>query len=482
MTDQAQRELDRAFDPEHFRREGHALVDAIAEHLSAAVAAEGPVLAGRTPEDLAVWLDEAETDDLASFLGAVGESSNRLHHPGYIGHQVATVMPEAALVEAFNALLNNGMAVYEMGQVQTVAERAVLRTLARWIGFDLEGGQPDGVLTHGGSIGNLTALLAARQAKAAGEDVWQDGMREPLAVLVSEQAHYCIQRAVQVMGCGAAGAVPVETDEAYRMRTDRLEAAYERAHAAGRRVIAVVASSCTTSTGSFDDLERVAEFCAARQLWMHVDGAHGASLLLSGRYRECLRGIERADSVVWDLHKLMMLPALSTAVVFRDGRAGAGAFAQRAAYLFADGDEGDHDVGKRTLECTKRAMGLTAWTMLRRFGAATFEAFVDRVIDRAQDFARCVVAADDFELAVEPACNIVCFRIRPAGLEGAELNRHQERVRAAVLDAGRYYIVSTRLRDEAVWLRITVMNPATTPEVLAALLDEVRLHSRRFCG
>lgn len=464
-----------AFDPAEFRATGHGLVDILADYLERAQRGDAmPVLPTVDPDELLAQVSgefpEDPTDDFLGLLRQLVDRSNHLHHPGYIGHQVATVLPQAALAELTHALLNNGMAVYEMGQLQTVMERRVIEFFARAFGWDDSAG---GVMTHGGSLGNLTALLAARQSKS-GHDVWTEGQREACAVLVSDQAHYCVARAVQVMGWGADGAIRVATDERFHVRRDALERGMEAAAARGRRVLAVVASSCSTATGSFDPLEEVADFCAEHDLWLHVDGAHGAPLVLSATHAHKLAGIERADSVVCDLHKLMSMPALVTAVLFRDGRKSHEAFAQEASYLFRDADPEREwfDVGRRTLECTKRAMGATAYILLRSLGTRCFREHVDRLVGLATTFAGLVRDAADFELACEPEANIVCFRHTPTGFAG-DLDALQGRVRTRVLEAGAFYIVQTALRG-AKWLRVTVMNPMTDEARLVALLEEVR--------
>ena len=463
-----------AHDPEAFRAAGHRLIDGLTEHLIRARAREGRAISAVPPQQL---LEEIPAElpvdgggDLVERLLEVARRSTSVHHPGYVGHQVSTPLPQAALAELTGALVNNGMAVYEMGQVHTVMERHVIEWMCSVLGFGAGAG---GVLTHGGSLGNLTALLAARQAKA-GHDIWSEGASEPLALLVSDQAHYCVDRAARIMGWGAGGAVAVPTDDRFRLRIDALGECLRRARSQGRRVLAVVASSCSTASGSFDPLEEIADFCAANDLWLHVDGAHGASFALSDRTADRLRGIERADSVVWDLHKLMALPSLNTAVLFREGQRSYEAFAQEASYLFDDVEPSEEwfNVGRRTMECTKRALSVTAYTMLETYGTAHFGRHVERLLDLTQHLTGLVEAAPDFELAVEPEANILCFRHVPAATSGG-LDELQARIRRRVLDGGRYYLVQARLRG-ALWLRTTLMNPHTTEADLAGLLDEIR--------
>ncbi len=466
-----------AYDPSAFLEQGGRVVAQLASYLERAYAGEMPVLTPRDPNELLGELApignvEPAPGEFERLLGEVIANANHVHHPGFIGHQVSAPLPVSVLADMSSALLSNGMAIYEMGQLHTAMERRVLQWLSSQIGFTAKS---DGVLTHGGSLGNLTALLAARQAKA-GYDVWTEGQRDPMAVLVSDQAHYCVARAVQCMGWGAKGAATVPTDDRFRLRPEALEETMRRAQDDGRQVLAVVASSCSTAAGSFDPLDEIADFCEAHDLWLHVDGAHGASLALSERYGQVLRGIDRADSVTWDLHKLLALPALNTAVLFKDGQRSYEAFAQEASYLFEDhGRDEWYQVGQRTMECTKRGLSVVAYTMLQSVGTRFFQANVERLVEVAHFMADEVEAAEDFELATYPDANILCFRHLPSGdpLGPAELDAHQVRLRHALIESGSAYITQAKLRG-SVWLRTSFQNPLTSRETVAQLLQDLR--------
>jgi L-2,4-diaminobutyrate decarboxylase len=466
--------IDAALDPARLRRDGHALIDLLTDALERWARGEGPVLPWREPADqVRAWQLPAAPegpDALLPLITEVVRASHGLHHPRYLGHQVSAPYPAAALADLVSALLNNGGAVYEMGPVSTAMEQVMVGALAGTLGLPAG---TTGVFTSGGSLGNLTALLAARQARA-GFDVWREGVRggPPLALLTGAQAHYSVARAAAIMGLGDDAVVRVPVDERFRLRAEAVPAVLADLRARGRRPLALVASACSTATGAFDPLEPLAELCARESLWLHVDGAHGASLALSSRpeRRALLAGIARADSVVWDAHKLLGVPALCTAVLFRDAAAGRAAFAQEASYLFADGGPPWWDVGGRTLECTKLMMVLKLYVLWRTLGPAALGEHVDRLCDLAARFAARLEAARDFELATPPDCDIVCFRYTGAG--GA-LDDVQARVRAALLASGRFYVVQTRL-PRGLFLRVTIINPRTSDADLAALLDEIR--------
>ena len=480
MTD-FRRRVAAAYDVETFRREGHRLVDTLAGYLTGAERGEGPVLPWAAPavnvDRFAAAFPEEPSGDFADLIARVLSGSNHLHHPRYVGHQVTAPVPLAALCDAISSLLNNGMAVYEMGPVSTAMERNVLRWMAARLGLPES---TDGVLTSGGSLGNLTALLAARQAKA-GYDAWNEGAHKgpPLTVLVAKTAHYCVARATRIMGWGEGGVTPVAVDERFRLRPESLDAAFKTATLAGRKVIAVVASAGSTATGAFDPLEPVADFCERHGLWFHVDGAHGASAVLSPTYRHLVRGIDRADSVVWDAHKGLLMPALVTAVLFRDGARSFEAFAQEASYLFhGEAERPWSDVALRTMECTKEMMALKVYACLAVLGTRLFSDAVTESYDQARRFAQRLSAASDFEVAVPPDCNILCFRHTPSHVPPEEWDALQARLRERLVTRGDFYLVQTKL-PRGVYLRVTLINPLTTDADLEGLMEALRAAARR---
>jgi L-2,4-diaminobutyrate decarboxylase len=163
------------------------------------------------------------------------------------------------------------------------------------------------------------------------------------------------------------------------------------------------------------------EFCREKGVWFHIDGAHGASALFSEKYRSLTEGIELASSLVWDMHKMLFAPSLVTAVLFRHREDNYSAFSQEASYLFARRpEEAGFDIALRTLECTKRTMGIKLWLALRVHGAKTIGQLVTKTFDLAREFAVLLKAQPDFELATEPASNILCFRHVTAALKALD--------------------------------------------------------------
>ncbi|MBK8490808.1 MAG: aminotransferase class V-fold PLP-dependent enzyme [Saprospirales bacterium] len=459
--------LQQAFDPEAFRRQGHVLIDRLADYLQDQLSGTAPqVIPWQEPhvqrDFWQEWLEEPGKQP--DFFQTVLDRSIHLHHPRYMGHQVNPPAPIAALAGLVSDLLNNGMAVYEMGMTSTAMEALVVRTVTAAYGWGDEAG---GHLTSGGTLANLTALLAARRAKSPG-DIWVDGSAEQLALMVSEEAHYCIDRSVRIMGWGSEGIIKVPADAQYRMRTDMLETLLEEETRKGKRIIAVVASACSTSTGSYDDLEVIAAFCRAHDLWMHVDGAHGAAAVFSPQYKHLVKGIEKADSVAMDFHKMLLVPGLATGLFFRERSHSFHTFSPEAVYLFQKAGEEDwYNTAKRTFECTKLMMSLKVFTLLQTYGVALWDEYVTHCYDLGQVFARIIHQHPNWELAAEPQSNIVCFRYLGKGEE--ELNALNARLRKKLVEEGKFYIVQTVLRGQT-WLRVTLVNPGTKEEDLETLL------------
>ncbi len=464
--------LKQVYSPEQFRQQAHELVDALANYLDdMAHGKETKAIPYQLPEDnLAFWendFKEGITENPTHFFKTILEKNTRLHHPRYMGHQVGVVAPLAATTNMLTALMNNGMAVYEMGLAANPLEKIVSDVLARRIGWTAN---YDGLLTSGGTLANLTALLSAR---AKHTTVWEEGSTEKLAVMVSEEAHYCIDRAARIMGLGNEGIIKIPVNENFQMRTELLDAAYENAIAKGIKVIAVVGSCCSTATGSYDDLIAIGAFAKKHQIWFHADGAHGAAVLFSEKYKHLVKGIELADSVVIDWHKMLMVPALATALLFKDENDAYQTFHQKAQYLWSNQSSKDwFNSGKRTFECTKYMMPIKIYALLKTYGEQIFTDYVNYLYDLGKHFATLIIANKNFELAVAPESNIVCFRYLPN--DHNTINQVNHSIRQQLLEDGKFYIVQTTIKEQ-VYLRVSLMNPLTTTTDLKELLDEIEM-------
>lgn len=461
--------------PDHFRIQASAAINFFAEQITSMQRMETEKTIPN-PDKGAIrkkYLDLLKTGfpvDQNEILKDLFNNSIHLHDPRYMGHQVPPPYFGNMVADWSTSVLNNGTAVSEMGQFGVAVEQAVIDFLLEKFGM----GKGGGVLTSGGSLGNLTAMLAMRENRAGGS--WNEGGSD-YAVLVSAESHYSVDRAAKIMGWGVEGLISVPCRPDHTIDPGQLSAALEKGSKKNKRIIGLIANSCSTSTGTFDDLRVLGKFAHDHKLWFHVDAAHGGPMIFSDKHRNRLDGMELADSVVFDFHKLLHTPSLVTAVLFRDKADSFSSFDQDVKYLWReDGHKEDLDfeIGKRTLECTRDTMGLKAINSLLIGGTAFVEQHIDHLMDLTELFARIVSESEDFELALNPQTNIVCYRYLGSKKEDhARAKRIQYQIRNKLVEEGRYYIVKTEIHGET-WLRSCLMNPLTREENIQGLLAEIR--------
>lgn len=490
---QARARIVAAYDPAALAAAGESLVATLAEHFRNAQAGDAKALNWQNPAELVrhaacglAFPQRANPTDHSELAARVSELAREclahgqnLHHPHYVGHQVPASMPLAALFDFLGAATNQVMAIYEMGPWATAVEHALLAAVGERLGF--APGNFAGLITSGGSLANLTGLLTARNVMLG--DSWSGGLasRRPAPVLVTHaDAHYSVARSAGILGLGTDRIVRAAIDSRRRMDANRLDEQLADLRARGVPIVAVSACACATPTGAFDPLADVANVCRRHEVWLHVDAAHGGAAAFSSRHRHLLDGIEQADSVVCDAHKMMFVPALCALLFYRNREHRFAAFHQDAPYLYdpAAPELAEYDSGLATIECTKRAAAFGLWGVWSLFGPELFEDLVDVTFDLGRQFYEMLRDAKDFEPLHEPQCNIVAFRHLPNELRDAsdeEIDRYQLRLRRAVIESGEYYLVQTRIDDRSV-LRVTIINPLTTVDDLRGLLECLRRH------
>lgn len=471
--------------------------DQIARYLGECLAEDAATLPSKSPQALyelaaAMLASSGDANDAAEPMGRFGAAArlfldhcHRVHSPKDMGHQVSPSLPVAAAFDALASFTNQGLAVAEMGPFAAATERVLIDRLAAKIGW---GGCAErrygGIVTGGGTIANLTAILAARNAR------YRTGFSEGMtgasatalrpALITSADSHYSIARAAGILGIGTDNVLKAPIDARRRVNAAAVERTLARAQDEGLDVFCIVASACTTATGSFDDIAGIADVARRYGIWLHVDGAHGASMLFSPRHAGKLRGIDQADSITWDAHKMMHVPSLATFLLYRDAARSFLPFEQEAPYLFRTG-EGEEDAayidaGLRTLECTKRGLALGAWGLWAVYGEGIFREIVETTVATTRAFYETLLAAPDFAPVHEPECNILCFRHIPPALTSAAPERVsalQAQLRQALMRDGEFYLSLTKI-DGVYALRTSVMNPLTTPLHHAALLAKLR--------
>lgn len=460
--------LEQVFNSSNFRKTGHNLVEMLAAYLDTSLhpAAEEKVIKYTDPEDEYLFWQNLDYTEPELILQTIIDRSIKIHHPRFMGHQVSAPAPLAALAAFEGALLNNGGAVFEMGQASCALERYIIDVFKPYFGFNEAS---DGFFTSGGTIANLTALLCAR-ASRSGHDVWIDGTDTRYAFMVSEEAHYCIDRAVRIMGWGSAGIITVPVDSNFRMRADLLRERYDEAVNNGIVILGVVGSAPSTATGMYDNLSDIGTFCREFNLWFHIDAVHGGPAVFSDKYKALMEGCAMADSITVDAHKMMMVPGLTTMLFFKNASDSYRTFAQKAHYLWNSDDAEWYNYGKRTMECTKLMMSIRVYLMLKTYGISVFGTFIDKCYDLAQEFYQLIQHNKSLECAVKPDSNIVCFRY--IAENQALIDHVNSAIRSRILSDGKFYIVQTKVKGD-MYLRTTLISPFTTKDDLEALIHEV---------
>jgi L-2,4-diaminobutyrate decarboxylase len=454
----------------------HAAEDALVPYLRASRLGEGraiaqpPVAEIVDALDLRRWIADGgmQAPQLTTFLNAYLQRSARIHDPRSLAHQVAVPDVPAAIADLIHGITNNPMAIYEMGPAAAAIEVEVVDWMLTKVGFDPASG--GGVLTHGGSLANLTALLAARAHAAP--DAWDNGAPHDLAILAPPSAHYSIARAAGILGLGENAIVDLPVDELGRIIPERIGEAVDQARALGRRPFVLVAAACATATGLHDDLHAAADACAHHGLWLHVDAAHGASALLSDTHRHLLAGIERADSLIWDAHKLLQVSGLCAAVLVRNEATLDRAFHQEASYLFYDRETEGVDLLSRAVECTKAELGLKLFLQLAARGESGLGEDVAARYALTRRAHALIAARPGFSCPYEPETNILCFRY-------GDDDELQLTLRERLMADGEAHLSSATVGGRR-YLRFTITAPATTETTIAGVLDHIENAAREL--
>jgi glutamate/tyrosine decarboxylase-like PLP-dependent enzyme len=330
-------------------------------------------------------------------------------HPRFWGWVMGNGTAEGMLAEMLAAGMNPNVGGFD--DSATLVEEQVIGWMAELMGMPAGA---SGLLTTGGTMANLIGLAVGRHARA-GFDLRAEGLQAGplLRVYCSTETHSWLKKAMELMGMGRAGLCAIGVDSGYRMKVEELRQAIATDRAAGARPVCVVATAGTVNTGATDDLESIADLCAEEGLWFHVDGAFGAPAYWSQTLRSRVSGIERADSLAFDLHKWAYMPYDIGCVLVRDAKAHTAAFATGASYLTAmerGPAAGGLRFADRGIELSRGFRALKAWMSLKALGVDAITAVVEQNVEQAGYLASLIERSQKLELAAEVPLNIVCFQ------------------------------------------------------------------------
>jgi glutamate/tyrosine decarboxylase-like PLP-dependent enzyme len=364
-------------------------------------------------------------------------------------------------------LSNTSMYTYELAPLATLIEQTIISRVGEIIGFPQSGGS----LTTGGSNGNMLGILCARQAMIPTSTHNGFDGRE-MVIFVSEEAHYSVLMAANVLGIGHRNVIKVSCDDDGRMKPSSLEDEIIFAKKEGRTPFCVVATAGTTVRGAFDPIRELADIAHREGLWYHIDAAWGGSCLFSNELNSLMSGCELADSICWDAHKMLGMPLICSLFILKDksilGRVCA--HGESAHYLFHSDSE-EVDLGRYSLQCGRRNDALKLWLAWREKGDAGWAKIVENYFSLANHLEQRVNQEASLTMMSSRQWTNVCFRFDPQQ-ENVDLNALNVEIRDRIMKGGKFMFSRANIGDDVI-LRLVISNPKVTEQSLDALADEI---------
>ncbi|MDQ6828325.1 MAG: pyridoxal-dependent decarboxylase [Gemmatimonadota bacterium] len=467
-------------DPEILRSALHSAADWVADYI--AHPERHAVLSRAEPGDLRGALP-ARAPAGAEPLQRIMDDFERLvlpgithwNHPGFFAYFSVSASAPGILAELLTAALNVNAMLWKTSPAATELEEVALGWLRDMLGLPSEW---FGVITDTASISTLLALAAAREA-STDLAIRERGMagRADLPVLrmyASDQAHSSVDKAAITLGLGRENVIRLPSDEAFRMRADALASAGDEDRAAGRRPLAVVATTGTTSTTSVDPVRAIAEICRRERMWLHVDAAYGGAAAVAPEMRWVLDGAELADSLVVNPHKWLFTPIDCSALYVKDGATLKRAFSLIPDYLVTARQGEVIDYMDYGVQLGHRFRALKLWMVIRAFGAEGIASRVRAHCAIARELAQWIAAEPGWRVVAPVPLSVVCFRCVPdEGMSAREVDALNESIMHRVNASGEAYLSHTKLNGAFV-LRLAIGNIRTERSHVARAWDLLR--------
>jgi len=393
-------------------------------------------------------------------------------HPRFWGWVMGNGSPLAMLAD----MLASGINLNQGGgnQVGSLVESQVIAWFKELFGFPEEA---SGLLVSGGSMANLVGLTVARYTHA-GFDLRKEGLygsKKRMMVYASKEVHNCVNKSLDLLGLGSDSLRLIEVNDNYGINVASLRAQIHSDRKAGMQPFCVVGNAVTVNTGACDNIDALADLCAEEKLWFHVDGAIGAMLELSDKYRHIVKGMERADSIAFDLHKWLYIPYEAGCTLVRNRDHHYRAFSLQAAYLqhekrgLSAGDTWFSDYG---IELSRGFKALKIWMSLKEHGYKKFGRMVTQNIEQVQYLKSLVLAHDELELTAPAPLNILCFRFIGKNKKEADLNALNKELLLQLHESGVALPSYTTLNGKYS-LRVANTNHRTVKKDFDLLIDKV---------
>ena len=440
MTDEGVRE--ETLDPENWTEItgiGHRMLDDVMNDL--ATIRERPVWQ-RIPAEARESLNVAvprKPQDLESVYAEYRKNvepyglGNR--HPSFWGWVIGSGTATGVLGDMLASALNTNAGGFE--QSSAYVEAQVVDWFKSLFGF------PDdatGILVTGGSAANLVSLAVARDAilpEATDAGLFATGARP--YIYASDEVHNSVDKAAGVLGLGRSSLRRIKSNEDFTINLDALRAAIEKDKSEGGKPMCVIGTAGTVGTGAIDDLDALADICREHGMWFHVDGAFGSMAALSENLKPLVKGMERADSIAFDLHKWLYVNFDAGCVLVRHPDAQLNSFSIPASYLstlHGGVATGPYRYGEMGIDLSRGFRALKAWMSFKTYGFDKYARMVEQNVAQAAYLASLVEESPDLELVAPVPLNVVCFRYVQDGLDSDSLNALNEKILVTLQEEG----------------------------------------------
>jgi len=415
-------------------------------------------------------------DVIESTNQLIAKNSLLVQHPHTIAHLHTPPLIASIVAEHFIAALNQSMDSWDQSPAATFVEQQMVDWLCKT--YEL-GDRADGVFTSGGTQSNLMGLLLARDWFAADRsqhDVQQDGLPDyanKMRIICSDKSHFTVQKSASLMGLGERSVVLVKTNVQGQIDIDALQQTIDALKAQDLLPFAVVAMAGTTDHGAIDDIQAVVDIARNAGCWSHVDGAYGAALQLSKQHKPRLKGIESADSVSVDFHKLFY-QTISCGALLIKNKANFNTLLHHADYLNREGDELPNLVDK-SIATTKRFDALKMFMTLKAVGETQLGEFYDYLLSLTQEVATSIDQNEHFDLCCTPLMSTVLFRLSSkvqGDMSDVEFNKLHQRLRLELFTSGQAVIAETKVNGRLA-LKFTLLNPCLTINDFSTLIAKI---------
>jgi aromatic-L-amino-acid decarboxylase len=391
-----------------------------------------------------------------------------LNHPRFWGWVAGTPSPSGMLYDMLTGALNQ-TTEFPIDLTMHI-ERQTINWIKEILGYPM---QSSGLFVGGASTASLIGLTVARNTRA-GYDIRKKGVLKPSAMTYycSSEVHMAMQKTLELIGVGDENLRRVPVDSDFKIQTRALEKMIKEDRRSGKEPICVVGTAGTVNTGAFDDFEALYDVCCDEQLWFHVDGAFGIWTRLAPRLRRLTKGVEKADSLAFDLHKWISLTYDIGCVLVRDEAAHLKAFAVAPDYLKTSGVKasGIQDYG---IDLSRRFRALKVWMSFKEHGTKKYGELVQQNVDQARYLEGLVSNAPDLELLAPVSLNIVCFRYVHEGLNEEQIDDLNNLILLALYLDGIAMPSSTKINGKFA-IRFCTVNHRTRQEDIDYFIKEVR--------